>query len=102
MLKYDDGKHIVIRHFPFIMGKMQTRVDEVIEGDGISRIHAMIKEQDNRYFLSDLNSLNGTGINGRILEANETAEISNGDVINLADTALTFQTAEIRNSYAAM
>ena len=90
ILRYDDGRHIIIRRFPFIMGKMKTRVDEVIDGEGISRIHAMIKEQDRRYYISDLNSLNGTGLNGRLLEANETAEISSGDVISLADTALTF------------
>jgi pSer/pThr/pTyr-binding forkhead associated (FHA) protein len=90
-LVYEDGRHTMIRQFPFLMGKMKSRVDEVIDGEGISRIHAMLKEQDGRYFLSDLNSLNGTGVNGRMLEANETVEICNGDTISLAQTALTFQ-----------
>ena len=92
VLQYDDGRHIVIRQFPFLMGKMKTRVDEVIEGEGISRIHAMIKEQDGKYYLSDLNSLNGTAVNGKLMDANETMEIADGDVIMLADTALSFQT----------
>ena len=92
VLRYDDGRHIVIRQFPFLMGKMKTRVDEVIEGEGISRIHAMIKEQDGKYYLSDLNSLNGTAVNGKLMDANETMEIADGDVIMLADTALSFQT----------
>ena len=100
MLKYDDGRHVIIRRFPFIMGKMKTRVDEVIEGEGISRIHAMIKEQDGLYFISDLNSLNGTGVNGKMLEANETAEIYSGDIISLADTTLTFQAAAPEKTYA--
>ncbi|MCR5775601.1 MAG: FHA domain-containing protein [Lachnospiraceae bacterium] len=91
-LIYDDGRHIVIHTFPCLLGKMRSRVDEVIEGEGISRIHAMIKEQEGRYYISDMNSLNGTGVNGRLLESNQTVEISGGDIIALADTELTFQT----------
>ena len=89
-LTCEDGRQVIIRHFPFVMGKMESRVDEVIQGEGISRIHAMLKEQDNRYYISDLNSLNGTAVSGRALEANETAEIKDGDIISLADTNLTF------------
>lgn len=92
VLCYKDGRHIVIKSLPFLMGKMKSRVDEVIEGEGISRIHAMIKEQDGHYYISDLNSLNGTGVNGRLLDANQTAEIADGDIISLADTDLIFQT----------
>ena len=100
-LRYDDGRHITIRKFPFIMGKMKARVDEIIDGEGVSRIHAMIKEQDDRYYISDLNSLNGTGVNGKMLEANETVEISDGDIISLADTMLTFQAGAIIPSAAS-
>lgn len=91
VMMYEDGRQIRIRQFPCLFGKMQTRVDEVVEGKGISRIHAMIKEQDGRYFLSDLNSLNGTGVNGTMLGTNETVEIFDGDVILMADTPLTFK-----------
>ena len=41
--------------------------------------------------LSDLNSLNGTGVNGTMLGTNETVEIFDGDVILMADTPLTFK-----------
>ena len=92
VLKYADGRDLTITTFPFIVGKMKTRVDGVIDGKGISRIHAMLKETDGRYYISDLNSMNGTGINGRALNANETAEITEGDIISFADTSLTFHT----------
>lgn len=91
ILKYEDGRKIPITTFPFLIGKMKTRVDGVVEGAGVSRIHAMIKEQDGRYFISDLNSLNGTGINGTPLDSNETAEIKEGDILSFADISLTFQ-----------
>ena len=92
VLKYADGRIIAIKTLPFIIGKMKNRVDGVIEGRGISRIHAILKESAGRYYISDLNSLNGTEINGRSLEADETAEITEGDIISFADTSLTFHT----------
>ncbi len=90
VLTYKDGKNLDITTIPFLLGKMKSRVDGVIDGAGISRIHAMIKEVDGRYYLSDLNSLNGTEINGSPLDANETAEIKEGDKISFANTIMTF------------
>ena len=93
VLLKDGGGSILLAHFPFVVGKMKDRVDEVISDEGISRIHAMIKEKDGKYFISDLNSLNGTGVNGRMLDANETAEISDGDMVSLAGSSFTFRLA---------
>ena len=101
VLKRSEGPDIVLGHFPFILGKMGGRVDEVIDDPGVSRIHAMIKEQEGRYYLSDLNSLNGTCINGKKLEVNSTAEISDGDRISLADTSFTFRRGTANQAYAA-
>ncbi len=100
-LTSQDGRRIVMKHFPFILGKMKNRVDEIIEAEGISRLHAMIKETDGKYYLSDLNSLNGTYLNGEMLMTNSTAEISDGDVISLADISFTFQTGRGYQVYAA-
>ena len=93
VLEQEGGSRIMLDHFPFVVGKMKNRVDEVINDEGISRIHAMLKEQDGRYFISDLNSLNGTGLNGRLLEVNETAEITNGDTVSFANTSYVFRCA---------
>ncbi|MBQ4241178.1 MAG: FHA domain-containing protein, partial [Lachnospiraceae bacterium] len=92
-LQKDGGESIQLQHFPFIVGKMSERVDGVINDEGISRIHAMIKEQDGKYYISDLNSLNGTGVNGRMLDANETAQIADGDRVSLAGSSFTFRCA---------
>ncbi len=95
-----DGRVIELKRFPFVLGKMRDRVDELIESEGISRLHAMIKETDGRYYLSDLNSLNGTFINGDMIGANAMAEISDGDVISLADISFTFQTGKGNQAFA--
>lgn len=75
---------------PFVIGKLREKVDGVIEIDGISRIHARIVLEGDRYFIEDLNSTNGTYLNMRQLERGERAEIEVGDVIKLAGAVLTF------------
>ncbi|MCR5746754.1 MAG: FHA domain-containing protein [Lachnospiraceae bacterium] len=90
MLQRDNGEIIILDHFPFIIGKLQGRVDVVLKDEGVSRIHAMIKAIDGGFYLSDLNSLNGTGLNGRLIDINETVEIKNGDAITFANTEYRF------------
>ncbi len=50
---------------------------------GVSRLHAVIKHEDNRVLLMDLGSSNGTYINGKRLNPNATQVLRNGDVIAL-------------------
>lgn len=75
----------------FLIGKMQEHVDGVVLDERISRIHAEIKKIDSNYFLTDLNSTNGTFHNGRRLEANETVEIHPEDMIRFATVEYVFR-----------
>lgn len=75
----------------FLIGKMQEHVDGVIIDERISRIHAEIKKINSNYFLTDLNSTNGTFHNGRRLEANETVEIHPEDMIRFATVEYVFR-----------
>lgn len=87
------GKEIklIINKNPYIIGKLSKNADGILEDKKISRIHASIREENNRYYLSDLNSTNGTSYNGRRLEIGETVELSPFDKIRLADIILTFR-----------
>ena len=78
---------------PYMIGKMRKKADGVIEDPKVSRIHACIRENGGRYFLSDLNSTNGTCINERKLSHNETAELSDGDSVRFAGISMTFRLA---------
>ena len=51
----------------------------VLDEDGVSAVHCRLTAEDGRLFLEDLNSLNGTYINGRALE--EKTEVKEGDII---------------------
>ncbi len=76
---------------PFLIGKLTGKADGIIPDSRISRIHACIREDEGRFFLSDLNSTNGTRINERLLEINETAELKDGDTVTFADIPMSFR-----------
>lgn len=82
---------IVIAYYPFIIGKQENLVDHVLNRETVSRLHLRIDRKEERYYVQDLNSTNGTLINGRMLENNETMEIREGTEINIAGGRYRFE-----------
>ncbi|MCM1040000.1 MAG: FHA domain-containing protein [Ruminococcus sp.] len=74
-------KHIELTRFPFTIGKMAGCVDCVLADDSISRLHARIERENEKIYLTDMNSTNGTYKNGLRMEPSETIEIEPGDEI---------------------
>lgn len=70
---------IHLPYFPFIIGKQEELVDYCLEEDTVSRLHLRLDQEGEEYMVTDLNSTNGTAVNGRQLEANETVPIRPGD-----------------------
>ena len=60
-------------------------MDGLIKARGISRLHGKISKEEGIYYLTDLNSTNGTFLNGGRLEVNEKARIRHGDIVGFAD-----------------
>ena len=50
---------------------------------GVSRIHAQLHMEDNRLFLTDLDSTNGTFIGSEKLNPHKPTEVHNGDQVRL-------------------
>lgn len=73
-----------------LIGKLDSRVDAVIPLPTVSRIHAKLRKVDQEYYLMDLNSKNGTYLNGQLLPGHENRLLSPGDEISFADAAYTF------------
>ncbi len=73
----------------FLIGKKRDAVDGYINHPTVSRIHARIEKREQGYFMTDLNSTNGTYLNARLLEPNETAQLRTGDVVRFADMEYT-------------
>ena len=54
-----------------VIGKLETACDAVISLPTVSRIHAKIRKKEDAYYLTDMNSRNGTAVNGRLLLPDE-------------------------------
>ncbi len=82
---------VPVSYYPFLIGKQENLADYVLKEDTVSRLHARIDRRGETYWLTDLNSTNGTAVNGTVLEANETVQIRIGDRIDLADLHFKFE-----------
>ncbi len=85
-----DVEDIAITYVPYLIGKQEGMVDCVLIGEAISRIHARIDREGEEYRISDLNSTNGTSVNGRVLETNETVSLKKGDEVFIANFPFIF------------
>ena len=82
---------IVIAYYPFIIGKQENLVDYVLRRETVSRLHLRIDRKEDRYYVQDLNSTNGTMAGGHILENNEIMEIWDGVEISIAGARYRFE-----------
>lgn len=72
---------IVVEGDSFLLGKNSNQVNGVISAEGVSRLHARVTRQEQKYYIEDLNSTNGTYINDMPLEYRQPKEIYPGDRI---------------------
>ncbi|MGH2545155.1 MAG: FhaA domain-containing protein [Ardenticatenaceae bacterium] len=76
---------------PFMTLGRSIDNDIILEGDDISRHHAEVKLRGGHYVITDLNSANGTRVNGqRITEC----ALQHGDEVCLAGICMTFKMAD--------
>jgi len=68
---------------PLTVGKLAGAVDMVIDERSISRMHAKFSRNGNKFYVTDLNSTNGTFCNGLRLAPNASEVIEPGDEIRL-------------------
>lgn len=74
-----------------IIGRMQETADVVLDFSSVSRVHARLRKENEKFFLSDLNSRNGTWVNGKAMVGIEEVEITPGDEIRFAEGLYTFK-----------
>jgi len=65
---------------PMIIGRQDADIE--IQVNALSRKHAEVEPNESSYLIRDLNSRNGTSVNGKIL--NKTHSLVHGDTILLA------------------
>ncbi len=77
-------KDIELGFFPFVIGKQERVCDYVIHSGNISRMHLKIDCNEGRYYVRDLNSLNGTKLRGEALQTDKDEEIFENDELDIA------------------
>ena len=81
----------VIDKLPFIIGSLSGHTDYTPAGRNVSRLHAEIRQTVKGLALVDLNSTNGTKLNGQNLVPGEEYDLMNNDRIRLADVDLIYR-----------
>lgn len=72
----------------YLLGRLEGAVDIPIRNSSVGRIHGRIEREDYYYFYVDLESKNGSFINGERLEPNKRYPLENGDNIKLANVSM--------------
>ena len=87
-----DTRKIWLNRERVIIGRSKQQCDVTIHRDNsVSRCHACIIKDGQRYLLKDLGSKNGTYIGQRRLTPHIPERLENGEVIRLGDSCFTFR-----------
>ena len=87
----EDCEDIILPYYPFVIGKNKNLADYTLQKDTVSRFHLRIDNEGEIYTVTDLNSTNGTRVNGKALDANGTSVIETGDELYIADVGFVFE-----------
>ncbi|MDO5344735.1 MAG: DUF6382 domain-containing protein [Lachnospiraceae bacterium] len=79
--KYGD---IILDKEKMLVGKKKDQVDIWLGDASVSRIHARLERNREECFVTDLNSMNGTYVEGERLLPNEKRRLCEGDKISFA------------------
>ncbi|MBD5088903.1 MAG: FHA domain-containing protein [Clostridiales bacterium] len=82
----EQGQEIIsLGEFPFFIGRFQKDTCSLKKKKNISRMHSKIDQTGEQFFITDLNSTNGTFVNEKRIEGNQPIVITEGDKISFAD-----------------
>lgn len=74
-------RQFCLENLPLTVGKLKGRVSIVLTDHSVSRMHARLESLGGEICVMDLNSRNGTVINGKKLSPNESAALYEGDLV---------------------
>jgi serine phosphatase RsbU (regulator of sigma subunit)/pSer/pThr/pTyr-binding forkhead associated (FHA) protein len=87
LLSPDPGELFPLESDTNVLGR-HPQCDIVLESAPVSRQHARISMRDGNYFLEDLNSRNGTYLNGKLVT--KVQPLQEGDEIGICDLLFAF------------
>lgn len=87
-----EERDFVIDKDIFLIGTDAPAVNGVLKSRAAGEIQAKITRAENTYYIEDMNSANGTLVNGEILIYKEVRRLEEGDRITFADISYRFLT----------
>jgi len=75
---------LFVESVPCVIGSMKEHCQCIINSKIVSHIHMCILKIDDTYYVEDMNSTNGTYVNGERLLCNTRREIKKDDIIQIA------------------
>ena len=84
LLKTGSYERLNVDKTPFVIGSSESASDGIIYNPAVSRTHARFEQLAGTWFVEDLESTNGTFVNGRRLKRGEKEEVERGEVITFA------------------
>lgn len=85
LLCLEDGTSIVFEEEGKSLGRSSKKCDVIISGNGVSRVHCLIKLENGVPSIRDNGSTNGTFINHKRLNDRVYHELQEGDHVMIAD-----------------
>ena len=81
-----DGLVFVIDKDEYVLGRSEFQSDAVISGNkSVGRTHCRFLRRNDGYYVEDLDSVNGTFLNGKRLQKEVGVKVKAGDIIGLSD-----------------
>ena len=85
-MESQSGSGFTIDKDEYVIGRSDVQSDAVIKGNkSVGRIHCRVIRRGNSYYVEDLESVNGTFINGKRLRNADPAEIKEGDIVSISN-----------------
>lgn len=92
LVRVNTDERIMITKQIFKIGKASMGVDYSVRGNGaVSRIHAILSNRDNVYYIKDNKSTNHTYVNGKILDEGQEELLTHDSKIMLGDEEFVFK-----------
>lgn len=85
LLRIGTGEQIHINKSQYSIGKDIKTMDYVLGNESVSRNHATVYIEENKFYLTDNGSTNGTTIEGIRVQSGERVDLSDGDIISLGN-----------------
>jgi hypothetical protein len=85
-------KSIIVNKRSFLIGRAKQLVDYAIpEALSLGRVHAEVIKEKDSYYIIDINTKNGTFVNGERIESQKKYPIVKGDCIHIAKEKVIFK-----------